>query len=305
MSARCPLSFASFAAFAAFAAFATSCVPSTEELNPRGAAGFTLEPSSATRGEPFSTADGFVVTVDTFVLLATVYSNPVVAEGEASTGSGGGDYFLFSGRRPDSLWVPGVSVGRAELRVNLEGLFLESGYEPELPVVSSEVEAFLPRFLRAAELQRYAGDFSSDEGSESYESTVGPSALLAFRAEGQGRAYRADVTLASASFLFAEAPIVSVAENSLVTLPLYVRAEALFARAACAPPFCSRLPEDEEDAGREAAAGPFLFGPFAAADEDDDGILTSAELSRVRDEQGALFVEELVRRLDGVLTSGP
>ncbi len=72
-----------FFAIAAFVAIA-ACVPSAEEPKPRGAIGFSLVPSQATRGVPFTTRDGYTLTIERLVVRLDVNAS-----------EGGGQCLIF------------------------------------------------------------------------------------------------------------------------------------------------------------------------------------------------------------------
>ena len=275
----------------AWTAFA--CVPSTDDLNPAGAAGFALVPSAATRGEPFSTEDGYVVTIDAVVILLDLFAYPRRDYPYSAEGlQGGNDTVLISGKRTEPLYLPGVSTGETTLNVSFSQLFLGADSILE-PVTDDAVREYLPRFEQPADLILEFGE------PRPSPPPFGPSMLISLHAVGNGRTYRSSFTLDVDSVTTNVGPSMLVTANSLQTAPLDVRAELLFMDVDTCGNRCS-AGYGEDHAGPpysdEALASlPPVFGPFALADADGDGIITGAELRDSSRDDGT-FPATLQRR---------
>lgn len=238
-----------------------ACVPATDDLSPSGAAGFVLEPSPATRGEPFTTADGYRVTFERVVLHGSVSVGPPAADEYDSDFRTGYESVVFSAVSREPIWAGGASVGAAAVDMSASFAYLDDPGETDELIIQGDVADVMPRFLRVPDLST-ASEY--DDISE-----IGPSLLLVLRAEGLGRSYRMDLTL-EASFLSSNdfgGVAVEVEANALRTVPLPVRAECLLRG--------STLTIDESGAGSRPAAE---FGVFARADADGDGVISASEL---------------------------
>ena len=88
-----------------------ACVPASEAAPPAGAAGFDTKPSAASRGEPFTTPDGWTLRFERFALEVMVVGSNVE--------SGGGDSvaYRFDARDRVQLWVSGIPAGGSTVRI--------------------------------------------------------------------------------------------------------------------------------------------------------------------------------------------
>lgn len=188
-----------------------SCVPASEPRPPAGAAGFAVEPSPGARGTPFTTDDGWTLTVDALVVRAYVDVTPATPRFY-----GGSDDFLFDATTRQELWVPAVPVGPASVTAYLRGRYIYEGserYADDVLVfgVGDDVAA---RFSRPA-----------DGGG----STDGPSVLLSVRGARGGRSVRLALALAAdAGTSLGSAAPVEVRESAVALTDLEVAPEAVF-----------------------------------------------------------------------------
>lgn len=271
-------------------ALLASCVPSTDDLDPRGAAGFLMNPSAATRGEPFDTADGYRITIDRLVLLLDVQADPVP-----------GDYSNVDSTLVDvngtaPAYCPAVVVGEARVSARLAQLVVGETYDD--PRVDLGTWQYLSRFRQQADLRLEQSDYYEDMFA------YGPSIFVAFHAEGHGKRYSVELTLESvlgSSSLTYE--LMTVGADQLATTPLGIRAEELFIEAsnddclgfgcdddckttclnACIGAesdvqLCEEACNETCSSIRPRSKDP-LFEPFARRDSNGDGILTAAELN--------------------------
>ena len=240
-----------------------ACVPSTNDLDPHGAAGFELQPSATTTGQPLDTVDGYRVTVDHFVANVLVFAE-TAASRDAGDYDGTSQQTLLDVAHPEPCYSPGVGAGRALLRFS----YASSAVPPTRdldPVVQAAAASYLDRFRRPADVGEIVivNDVTAP---------FGPSIALAVHAVGHGHTYDFDLTFdATGGFSFDPEPSVEVTGNALATTPLEADVELMFYHPTGAltygPP--------------DLAAGP-QFADFAAADADGDGHLTAAEISAPR-----------------------
>jgi hypothetical protein len=111
---------------ALFLVLLINCVPDGAPVEPRGAIGVTTEPSPASRGEPFTTKDGFTVTIKRVIVFAMVHSVPPNLGDGPANGEVAERLFLFNASNPRRaeeklLILRAVPVGNQALRFNLQG----------------------------------------------------------------------------------------------------------------------------------------------------------------------------------------
>lgn len=216
-----------------------SCVPASEKLPARGAAGFDTVPSAATTGEPFTTSDGWTVRVEKLVIQTSV------AASLPNRGYGTSIPWIFDAQKPASVYARALPVGPITVSLSLYGRYIsdrDTEYFDRVERIDVDDETNA-RFNRLP-----------DEGQDSGY-TPGPSVLLVFRAERDGRVVTGDMALnvtaaGPASFDEAFGIPVEVREDALATVQLPIDAATFF-------------PD---------------FDDIAASDADGDGTVTAIEL---------------------------
>ena len=215
-----------------------ACVPASEKLPARGAAGFDTVPSAATSGEPFTTSDGWTVRVDKLVIQTSV------AASLPNHNYGTSIPYVFDAQKPASVYARALPVGTVTVSLALYGRYISTDGDYRDRVVTINVDDETnERFNRLP-----------DEGEDSGY-TPGPSVILAAHAERDGRVVTVDMALnvtSSSPRTFDEAfgiPV-EVREDALSTIELPIDA-ALFFPA---------------------------FDDIAASDADGDGAVTAIEL---------------------------
>jgi hypothetical protein len=223
--------------------------------DPRGAAGAILEPSGATRGEPFATNDGWTVRIETLALHGTLTAAPRTFADGGSAGSGSfeGGAFLWNGALRAELVVPAISTGFIDLSLVLHG---KRGVGKPVSISSFENVN-----VDQATAERLV------EPPEIVDRRVGPpSFVVAGRAEKAARLIRFDWTVTGTA--------------NEVTAPLEIRADDVsFIHVEVAA--------ESLFAGNDATG----FDAFALADEqgDRDGRVTVVELRATRVGQVSLY----------------
>jgi len=241
-------------AFIAVVAVMTACVPASEALPPAGAGGFATQPSAATRGEPFSTEDGWTVRIERVALSCWVSTSPPGGSYNGRRyGSGG---WLFDASKPVALYAPEVSIGPAVVDISLRGNYVYVGRDNNRE--SRRILGVAPDVVERSNAPPDEGFEDAYFGDDlRYPAGDGPSVLLALRAERAGRVKRMDLALGITSYAgFSGRFSVDIVEDTVVTRPVGVSIEELF----------------RDGRGRLA------FDEFAAADTDGDGTITIAEL---------------------------
>ncbi len=220
-----------------------ACVPSTEEATPRGAAGFDIIPSSASRGEPFITEDGYTITVERLVVIALVSSNDATVYdtyGRVLRGTKGGAVFQRA-----------LPLGETQVRLGLQGLYI-GAYGQNAARQVEDWDQLTP--AEQARLSQTA-DSSVPSGSGG---GLGPAALLHVRATRGTTTFVMRVSLAATS-LFSDRSsnaTLRVERDAVALSPAQLRAEAFFG----------------------ASTGAKRFATFADADVDGDGVVSRDEL---------------------------
>lgn len=236
-------------------ALVAGCVPATEPLVPAGAAGFATDPSPASRGEPFTTADGWTLRFEQAVLQGLAIAIPVDPADLDVSSPSDTDVFRWNARDRVELYASALSVAPWRLSLKLHNGRSPLDTQDQDNVVDRGVDPSLARrFLQAA-----------DGDGKRYFDDVGPVMVVVVRGEKDGHVVRLDVALSpngSAASGPGIEPVLDVRANALVTVPLPISAERLFLTST--------------------ADGQHLeFEAFARADADGDGDLTAAELERV------------------------
>jgi hypothetical protein len=239
-----------------------ACVPATEELAPRGAAGVVVEPSAATRGEPIVTSDGWTVRFEKFAFMAIQR-----ADTGSSSYSQSSEPQVWGASRGEA-YIPALPVSVYDVDLQLNGLYLASSRFPDDMILkpsdvktSPDVEpAIVQRFLELPDNNRpnpYPNEYSVD---------FGPSVVFALRAEKAGRTYSMELALETRDVFdttIRAGSRVEVHANALAFAGWEAHAERLL---------------------DESSTGELRFSDIAAADDngDRDGHVTAAELREVK-----------------------
>lgn len=241
------------------AAVVASCVPAAEEVAPRGAVQVVLQPSSAARGEPFVTGDGWTLRFEQLALVGWVGATSLDRE----NGGGGSSVVIWNGALRAESVIRALPVGAYAMKVRMEGLYFSSE-EPRSASVSPPpypmqgIEpALAQRLLERPDNPADAIDVSAPSGWVQ----SGPGLVVVVRAEKAGKSVIVDLALAPGVRSFDSKVTVQVRANDLVSAEMNVAAERLF----------------------EITTGASLsFQPIADADRDGDGRVSASELRAVR-----------------------
>jgi len=231
-----------------------ACVPASEASPPAGAFGFVTEPSPASRGEPFTTIDGWTIHIQTLALQVNVSAMPD-AEGSGRGYYGSSELYRFDASQPVEVFTRAIPAGRASGRISLMGDYLAN---TDFEASSDDDERLNVIGLSPVVSARFhaRSDAVSNLDGSIY---TGPSMLLALRAEKGGRVITLDVTFdISSGFSNESMAAGDVPDDALVTTPVGVVVEALF-----------------EDETTQA----LRFDDFAFADADGDGIVSGIEIT--------------------------
>lgn len=252
-----------------------SCVPATEELAPRGAAGVVLEPSPAARGEPLLTSDGWTLRFEALAIVAWVGAVSVTG-GEAGSSS----FVMWNGAHRAESIVRALLVSSYAVDVRLGSLLFDPT-EAEAPDVVALSRAhgvaadLATRFLRRPD-NATSSVSSSDTSAARLE--AGPALVFVLRAEKGDQVRVLDLALAPGDLSLDRGVEVAVRANDVVFVQMQVAPERLFQTASGAT-----LP----------------FQPIADADRDGDGRVSVPELREERD------VDDVPCRGDSSVTGGP
>lgn len=232
------------------AAALLSCVPLAGEAHPRGAVALVTEPSPASRGEPFVTADGWTIHVEALVLNASVLGSSVRSDHRSDVATG---EMFFRASEPATLTMTGLDAGPALVSVVLVSR-VTTGEGVDGRSAAPPVDAKL-----AARFEAAPDDRDQSEGVSGVD--LGPSFVVIARGEKDGVVVKLDVGLQT--IFDPEEPFFSevgavVRANEVVQARLLVAAEVLFAN--------------------DRARTTFSFDGYAAADKNKDGVLSVAEL---------------------------
>lgn len=188
------------------------CVPNGADPDPRGGVALQTAPSSATRGEPFTTSDGWTIRISKLAAISVVVAQTPGSDEPSE------ERFLWDATVAKALIVRAVPTGKATVFTGLQSAgrrFDGNGVEVE-PFVNLDVDAETERRVRV------------DGGP-------GPSLFLAATAEKDGQLRQIRVLLVS-PVERPDAPEsprveVTVKQDDVVYAPLEVHAEALLDRA--------------------------------------------------------------------------
>ncbi|MEZ4264220.1 MAG: hypothetical protein R3B36_34320 [Polyangiaceae bacterium] len=229
-------------------ALAASCVPVTEELNPRGAILIRTEPSPTTRGAPLTTSDGWTVYVEDIVVMA------LFSAGVGDVGSGNIEEQLFRASEPTEAIIRAVQAGPAAAQLRY------TRWRIGRPRSSTEIGAGIDEGLRARFDAVGDGETLGNCGGITPNFRLGPSLHLRVRAEKGGRTVRLDLALLRSRIPSMTVRSVDVRANDLTPAPFPIVAEELF--------------KNEQ--------GALVFDDLARADSDGDGEITGQELCDTR-----------------------
>jgi hypothetical protein len=244
---------------------ASACVPSTQELLPRGAAGVALQPTAATRGEPFITEDGWTVR---FEKLALQWEMSALSTSDFG-GGGLTTYRLWSGAAPTKSYIPAIPVGPCVIGVGLAGLtWFRSASSidrtADFAMLYGIDPALVERFSRSADNVLAIDIPAHDSRFDKSDFERGPAIVFVVRAEKAGQVVTLDLALAreGGADLDTVTPKVEVRANDVAYADVVVGVERLF------------IPSD--------ASGP-RFQEIADADAngDGDGVASVGELRAV------------------------
>ncbi len=249
---------------------AAACVPAAAEKEPRGAVALRTEPSAPSRGEPFTTSDGWTVTVDAFALHVSIAAK---IESSSEYGVVGGGNVLFQGGRSEDLVVLGIPAGSAFAVVTFSS---SSVYDDGIAIQPDDIRAVPPEMVQRFLLPP-SGPAPTIPGFIS-----GPSVIVVAHARKGERTLLLDVALRSAIPQHGARAV--IAANALTPVSTPIAVEALFT----------------------TASGTVAFDDFASADKDLDGVLSAEELGE-NSNRGCLdcnersLLEMLEARTDNII----
>ena len=227
------------------AATLCACVPTSAESEPKGAIGYTVTATPASKGAPLQTEDGFVITIERLVVDLSVGVS--VRQGTRTTSAPGKDNgLIFPSTTSATIFARAVPVGSWSVALYFGSRFAAGD------LGTAEVSTL---DLLADEQQRFAtgADGSSIRGEPRWK----PNLLLVARGTRGARTTRINLAFYIGGGFGRQREGTSVVRaNELVTSPATIRGEKLFA----------------------SPLGPARFESFEQADRDLDGVLTAEEL---------------------------
>jgi len=254
-----------------------ACVPTEVDPNPAGAIGIQLEPSAATRGEPFLTRDGWTIQILSLALQRTL-GFFLVSDSAATSGYSSAIYGdntkRWSARNPLALFITGQPAQRGCLRID------QSSYRRGDERFGTTVESFP---ISDSEQAKFQVRPANPVPSSTYASDELPDTVVHLRANKAERTIELDLTLTSSAMPWAfirkrraarpatqgshnceDAPwlLTTVRADTLTLLPTAIRGENLL--------------------GAHEFKGA-LFDPLADADSNRDGVLSPEELDATSD----------------------
>lgn len=231
-------------------ALGAACVPASETDAPKGAAGFASDPSPATRGEPFSTNDGWTIS---FTRVAVMANISVISANPMTSGSA--ERWEWNAAMHAEPFARAVGIGPAAVSVTLQGLGLPARRRDDVSRVNVDDETDALFRVAADDDNTYATDDRYRDG---------PSLVFAVEARKNERtiALALGVVGAGGNALPLERThTLVVRQDELTVLPLLIAAEKLFVE------------------GSDPYTGDFDF--LANGDADADGRLTPDELTAI------------------------
>jgi hypothetical protein len=230
-----------------------ACVPATEDPPPRGAVGFSIEPSSESRGAAWKTDDGYTLRVEKILLSVTV--SRVFNAGIDSNSYGSADHVLYNAAKPTEILMRALPVGMIRANCTFESL---SYYDLKEGSRSLELRSIAETDL--ARLRPKAPRFESSDNSTYTAPFAG---YLSMTAEKDGRRWTLETLLFSSYEEPDEkAESFTVTKDALDSRKREFHVEELF-----------------RDATPNAAGSrPAAFAPFIRADSNNDNVISEQEL---------------------------
>ena len=224
-----------------------ACVPTTDESEPKGAIGYTVDATPASKGAPLQTEDGFVITIERMVVDLSV--GVLFRQGTLTTSGPVEDNgLLFPATTSATIFARAVPVGSWSVSLQFGSRFGQ-GDQGKSEVATLD--------LASGEAQRFAA--AADVASRRSDPPLQPNLLLVARGTRGSRTTRFNIAFHIWDvFLQAREGTRVVRANELVTSPAKLRGEMLFS----------------------SPTGAVRFASFEQADRDLDGVLTVEELNR-------------------------
>jgi hypothetical protein len=244
------------------AAAAAACVPSATDKDPHGGFSIHLAPSAATKGQPFTTADGWTITFTKTALRLSVtgetgYESDKTIQPDLSIS---GDSRVLSATADCELRLTALAVGKAVVKITLTGGSVERD--------AAGINGDHPCGLDPAMLARFESD-ADNTNNDALNSFGGAAANVAFVADAEKNGRRVHLELYASSFnadamLHDQLVTTAVQANTGVPLKFPVFFESIFVQTA-----------DSQTPSAPA------FETIANADTNNDGIITAGELRAV------------------------
>jgi hypothetical protein len=248
----------------AFAIAMAACVPSAPDKTPHGGFSVRLAPTAATKGQPFTTADGWTITFTKTALRLS-------ATGETGFNTNGptpaepiiiGDGRVLSATGDCELRLTALDVGDAVVKINLSSGTAQHD--------TAGIEGDHPCGLDPTMLARFEGVADNTMGDPSLDlGYYAASSNVAFVAEAEKNGRHVHVELYAAAFngdaqLHSQLALTAVKANTGVPLRFPVYFETIFVQTA-----------DTQTPPAPA------FETIANADANNDGTVTPDELRAV------------------------
>ena len=209
---------------------AAARVPASDKRPPAGAAGYSLVPSPAARGEPVQDGE-WTVTIERLVLRVSIHSSGGGGDGQDAT--------ILDATKPTDVFTSGLRVGQQRIFPSVSGRYISS-FLPDDPAAVLGVDD--PELVRMFENPGPPKTFDHDP-NETTTSYSGPSVFLVVRGERPGASpvvlevasrgspsdascvYRSEP--AGSGYAFTEMTV-NVRENDVVLLPADVLLKPIF-----------------------------------------------------------------------------
>jgi hypothetical protein len=230
---------------------AVSCVPAAADPHPRGGFSVRFEPSAATAGQPFTTADGWTLTIK----KTAIHVHALAQSGDFKATppmivTSALDDRLLSPTNDCELALRSLDVGDAVVKAGLE-------------IDGSDPPPGAPCGVDPEMAARFEGAADSQIGLAFGQAIGGfPNVGVVLDAEKNGRRIHLELFIAALvpdSMLHGKLVITSVKANDGVTIRFPAQFESIFVADGRDPP-------------------PIPFDDIADADADGDGNVTGAEL---------------------------
>jgi hypothetical protein len=273
------------AAFMRAPLFLLACVPATEDLNPRGAAGFDLVPSATSRGESFTTADGYTLTIERAVFTMQAVTRSSGASGEFF---GSTEEATWDSNTQTLLFVRALPIGQITLLCEFGSISSYDFSEKNRGAEPKELSSFT-----RADLDRIRNWIANPNEVRRSNTSSG---RLVVSAQKDSQSWTLDVVLPS---WYGTGPLATfnVRENVLERQTVTVMPENIFRRTT--------------REGTLTADKQLRFQGFVDADTNSDSVIDEAELSVAKTppgenvKSGADMYETLRNRLATLLVLAP